>query len=45
MKLRVCSKEQYQLYIRSSEEKSNDFAFSGEVNTPFSVAAAATEKQ
>jgi hypothetical protein len=45
IKLRVCSKEQYQLYIRSSEEKSNDFAFSGEVNTPFSVAAVATEKQ
>lgn len=30
----------YQLYIRSSEVKSNDLAISGEVNTPFSDDAA-----
>lgn len=36
------SRIKYQLYIRSSELKSNDFANSGEVKMPFSDAA--TEK-
>lgn len=33
----------YQLYILSSEVKSNDFEISGEVNTPFTLAE--TERQ
>lgn len=33
--------DSHHLYIRSSEEKSKDFAISGDVNAPFSDAATA----
>lgn len=36
---------EYQLYIRSSAEKSKDFANSGEVKTPFCDAATEKMKQ
>lgn len=37
--------ETYQLYIRSSEAKSKDFAVSGEVNTGFSVEDVAVRRE
>ena len=37
--VKVCGRIKYQLYIRSSEVKSKDFAICGEVNTPLSDAA------